>query len=75
MPPVLLDTPVAREVCGDAALYVKSGDINAITSALTSLLFDESVRARILAAAPAVLARYSWMRAADQTLEAIECSI
>jgi glycosyltransferase involved in cell wall biosynthesis len=75
VPPVLLDTPVAREVCGDAALYVKPGDITAITSALTSLLFDESVRGRVLAAAPAVLARYSWTRAADQTLEAIECSI
>jgi glycosyltransferase involved in cell wall biosynthesis len=75
VPSVLLDTAVAREVCGDAALYVKSGDIGAIASALTSLLFDESVRARLLAAAPAVLARYSWTRAADQTLEVIECSI
>jgi glycosyltransferase involved in cell wall biosynthesis len=75
VPPVLLDTPVAREVCGDAALYVKPGDITGITSALTSLLFDESVRARVLAAAPAVLARYSWTRAADHTLKAIECSI
>jgi glycosyltransferase involved in cell wall biosynthesis len=75
VPPVLLDTPVAREVCGDAALYVKPGDINAITAALTSLLFDESLRTRVLSAAPAVLARYSWTRAADQTLEAIECSI
>jgi hypothetical protein len=28
----------------------------------------------VLAAAPAVLARYSWTKAADQTLEVIECS-
>jgi glycosyltransferase involved in cell wall biosynthesis len=75
VPPVLLDTAVAREVCGDAALYVKPVDVNATASALTGLLFDESLRARLLAAAPAVLARYSWTRAADQTLEAIECSI
>jgi glycosyltransferase involved in cell wall biosynthesis len=75
VPPLLLDTAVAREVCGDAALYVKRGDINAIASGLTSLLFDDPVRARVLAAAPAVLARYSWTRAADETLEAIECSI
>jgi glycosyltransferase involved in cell wall biosynthesis len=75
IPPLLLDTPVAREVCGDAALYVTRGDINGIASALTSLLFDEAVRGRVLAAAPGVLARYSWTRAADQTLEAIECSI
>jgi glycosyltransferase involved in cell wall biosynthesis len=73
--PVLLDTATAREVCGDAALYVKPGDINGITAALTTLLFDEAVRGRLLAAAPAVLARYSWARAADQTLEVLECSI
>jgi glycosyltransferase involved in cell wall biosynthesis len=73
--PVLLDTPVAREVCGDAAIYVKAGDVNGVASALTSLLFDETVRARILAAAPPVLSRYSWTRAAQETLEAIECSI
>ena len=73
--PVLVDTPVAREVCGDAAIFVKAGDVNAVRSALMSLLFDETVRARMLAAAPSVLSRYSWTRAARETLEAIECSI
>lgn len=73
--PVLVDTPVAREVCGDAAIFVKAGDVNAVRSALMSLLFDETVRARLLAAAPSVLSRYSWTRAAHETLEAIECSI
>ncbi len=73
--PVLVDTAVAREVCGDAAIFVKAGDVNGVRSALMSLLFDETVRARLLAAAPSVLSRYSWTRAAHETLEAIECSI
>jgi glycosyltransferase involved in cell wall biosynthesis len=73
--PALLDTPVAREVCGNAAMYVKPGDIDGIASALRALLFDEAARASVMAAAPAVLSRYSWARAADETLEAIECSI
>ncbi|MCM3880595.1 MAG: glycosyltransferase family 4 protein [Vicinamibacterales bacterium] len=73
--PVLLDTAVAREVCGNAALYVKLGDIDGIASAIASLLFDASTCSRVLAAAPTVLSRYSWARAADETLEAIECSI
>lgn len=72
VPSVLLDTDVAREVCGDAALYVKNGDIAAITTALNSLLFDEQVRQRVLQAAPKVLARYSWPRAAAETLAALE---
>ena len=71
VPPVLLDTPVAREVCGDAALYVAAGDREACTAALRALLFDETVRARVLAAAPAELARYNWARAASATIAAI----
>jgi hypothetical protein len=46
-------------------------DEHAITRALETALFDESARACVLAAAPAVLARYSWPRAARETLEVI----
>ena len=72
VPSVLLDTDVAREVCGGAALYVAKGDIAGTTAALNSLLFDERVRQRVLDAAPAVLARYSWTHAAAETLAALE---
>ncbi len=72
VPPVLLDTEVAREVCGEAAVYVRNGDIGAITAALDGLLFDEDMRSRVLRTAPAVLARYSWPRAAAETLAALE---
>ena len=30
VPPVLLDTPVARESCGAAAVYARTGDVDAI---------------------------------------------
>ena len=53
VPSVLLDTDVAREVCGDAALYVARGDIAGTTAALNSLLFDEDVRQRVLEAGAA----------------------
>jgi glycosyltransferase involved in cell wall biosynthesis len=68
VPPVLADTAVAREVCGAAALYVPLHDRAAITRALRTLLFDEATRASLLAAAPAVLARYTWPRAARETM-------
>jgi glycosyltransferase involved in cell wall biosynthesis len=74
VPPVLVDTEVAREVCGNAALYVPSGDIAAITSALNSLLFDEAARASVLREGAAVLARYSWPRAAAETLVALKAA-
>ncbi len=72
VPPVLLDTPVARESCGDAAVYVPVSDLGAATRALEGVLFDPAVRRRILEAAPAELAKYSWPRAARDTLVVIE---
>jgi glycosyltransferase involved in cell wall biosynthesis len=72
VPPVLLDTPVARESCGDAAVYVPLHDVAAVTSALESVLFDEATRQRLLAAAPGELAKFSWPRAAAETLAVIE---
>jgi glycosyltransferase involved in cell wall biosynthesis len=74
VPPVLLDTAVARESCGDAALYVPQGDLAATTNALEALLFAEETRRRVLGAAAGVLARVSWPRAARETLEVIEKS-
>ena len=74
VPPVLLDTPVAREACGDAALYVAAIDLRAITHALEAALFDDDARAGVLAAAPATLAKYSWPRAARDTLAVIEAA-
>lgn len=72
VPSVLLDTPIARESCGAAALYVRKGDVAAIAAALTTLLFDVQARQEMLTAAPDVLARYNWPQAARETLAVIE---
>lgn len=72
VPPLVLDTPVAREICGGAAVYVDSIEPDAVAHALGRALFDEAERARVLQAAPAVLARYRWDAAAAATLEALE---
>ena len=74
IPPVLLDTDVARESCGNAAVYVAARDLPATTRALESMLFDDAARRRILAAAPAALSKYSWPRAARNTLAVIEAA-
>lgn len=74
VPPVLLDTPVARESCGAAALYVPVNDLAATTRALELAVFDEDTRARLLAAAPGALAKYSWPRAAKDTLAVLEAA-
>jgi glycosyltransferase involved in cell wall biosynthesis len=75
VPPVIYDTPVARESCGEAALYVPVGDEIGVVRALERALFDESVRAAVLGAAPATLAKYDWTRAARETLAIIEQAV
>jgi glycosyltransferase involved in cell wall biosynthesis len=72
VPPVVADTPVSREVCGDAALYVPPGNANALAAALVSLLTDAGLRERLLSQAAPVLARHSWASAASATLDIIE---
>ncbi len=72
VPVVLLDTPVAREVCGPAALYVAPNDLSGLASAIVTLLGDAGARRVLMAEASGVLARYSWARTARETLLAIE---
>jgi alpha-1,3-rhamnosyl/mannosyltransferase len=72
VPPVLLDTPIAHESAGEAALYVRKGDIQGTAAAIEQLLFSDAVRQSVLAAAPAVLERYDWRQAARQTLAVLE---
>ncbi len=70
--PVVGDTTVAHETCGDAALYVPPGNVDALTAAIRTLLVDDHARTQLLEAAPAVLSRYSWDRAAEETLRVIK---
>jgi glycosyltransferase involved in cell wall biosynthesis len=74
VPAVLLDTAVARESCEGAALYVPPNDLPATVRALESALFDDAVRARLLGAARAALAKYDWPKAASATLAVLEAS-
>ncbi len=71
VPIVVLDTPVAREVYGPAAIYVAAPDPRLIEPALERALFDDAERLRIRRAAPGVLARYSWSDCARSVLQAL----
>lgn len=72
VPPLVLDTPVSREVCGGAAEYVAAVDPHAVAAGLERTLYDDAARARVLEAAPALLARYRWDAAASGTLDVLE---
>jgi glycosyltransferase involved in cell wall biosynthesis len=72
VPPVVLDTPVAREVYGPAAEYVHDLSPDVVGQSLSSLLTQPEARRRLVQHADAVLGRYSWDRAAETTLVALE---
>jgi glycosyltransferase involved in cell wall biosynthesis len=72
VPAVVLDTPVAREVYGEAAVFVEPDDISGTAAAIRRFLTSPGAAGDLLAQAPRVLARYSWDRAASTTLEHLE---
>jgi glycosyltransferase involved in cell wall biosynthesis len=73
VPPVLLDTAVARETCGEAARYVAPTATPAdLAGALVTLLTDASARSAVLRHRDAVFARLDWGRCAAATLQILE---
>ena len=73
VPPLVLDTAIARETCGAAARYVAPSASNAdIAAALEDLLTNDAARQDVLRHRRDVLARYEWTRAAAATLSVLE---
>lgn len=72
--PLVLDTPVAREIYGDAAWRVADGPglTRSVADGILQLLDDAGARGRLRAASGAVLASYTWADTAARTLRCLE---
>jgi len=71
VPPVVLDTPIAREVYGEAATYV-TADSRAIADAVGHLLGDDGRHAELSAKARRRAGAMSWVETARVTRTVIE---
>jgi len=60
------------EVAGDAALLVDPTDVDAIADAMLRLSQDEELRQRLIAAGYENVKRFSWDKAARETLAVLE---
>ena len=60
------------EVAGDAALLVDPTDVDAIAAAMLQLSQDEALRQKLIAAGYENVKRFSWDKAAQQTLAVLE---
>jgi glycosyltransferase involved in cell wall biosynthesis len=74
VPSVLLDTPVAREIYGDAAVLVPL-DQAAIAQAIIRLIDDDESRAGVLEAGRTRLAHFSGDRTAVEIRRALEAAV
>ncbi len=75
VPVVVADTPVARELYGDAASFVPIADARATAAAIITLLADQDVRDLQRRRAAEQVRRYTWARAADATLDVLESAV
>jgi glycosyltransferase involved in cell wall biosynthesis len=73
VPPVVLDTPVSREIFGSAARFVSPAPAD-IANALAELLTDTSAAASLAAAGRACLTHFSWARSAEVIRQALEAA-
>ena len=72
VPAVVGDTPVARELYLNAAWRVNVADVPGIADAITMLLQHPETRATLLARAADRLTRFTWERAAEETLTILD---
>ena len=56
------------EVAGDAGLLVNPHDVGAIANGLLTLLTNEKLRQDLARRAQVTAGRFSWQKAADETL-------
>jgi len=68
-PSLVADTSSLPEVVGDAALRLPPRDVEAWAEAITRLWDDPGARAELARRGPAQAARFSWARAARETLQ------
>ena len=60
------------EVAGDAAILVDPTDVDAIADAMLQISQDEGLRQRLIAAGYENVKRFSWEKAAQETLAVLE---
>ena len=70
--PVLDAIAATRAHVIEPAALPDALSVRTATRALERVLFDEPVRAQLLAGAPAALAKFTWPRAARETLRVLE---
>ncbi len=73
IPVITSNTSSLPEVAGDAALLVDPRDTRTIADAIARVIGDETLRAELIARGYQQADTFTWKRAAEQTLDVLEC--
>ncbi len=65
VPAIVSNTSSMPEVAGDAGLLVNPESVEDIAAKMEQLYKDEALRAKLIAAAPAQVQKFTWDKAAD----------
>ncbi len=72
VPVMAANNSALPEIAGDAAILVDPTDVDAIASAMLQLSQDETLRQKLIAAGHQNVKRFSWAKAARETLALFE---
>ncbi len=72
IPVITSNTSSLPEVAGEAALLINARDVDAIRDAIDQILTDQNLRQNLIAKGYEQVKRFTWKRAAEQTLHALE---
>jgi glycosyltransferase involved in cell wall biosynthesis len=74
VPVVTSNNSSLPEVAGKGALLVEPTDVDALADAMLRLSRDEASRAELIAAGHENVKRFSWKKAAEETLAVLEAA-
>ena len=72
VPAIVYDTPIAREMCGEAALYAPQTDTLQMAEQMKVIYKDEKLRSQLIEKGFAKAKEYSWAKTADKIWEMVE---
>jgi glycosyltransferase involved in cell wall biosynthesis len=75
LPVLVSDLPVLREVAGNAAVYFDPADTASIARAITRIVTDADLRARLEDAGRQQARQFSWEKTARETLEGFRIAL
>lgn len=75
VPVIVWDIPIMREVVGEAGIFIQSGDVATLASAMSKIATDEKHRETLHQRGKAQAQKFSWQRSASDFLKIVHGTV